>query len=204
VPLLSFAVLGGRCRWCHAPIALAHPLVELACLGIAAWAVLADGDPRLIWLDCILGWTLLALGWIDWEHMVLPDALTLPLILAGLGATWLLDPVALAGHALAAAAGYLSFRAIELAYRRLRGRDGLGEGDAKLLAAAGAWVGLAPLPTVVLTAALAGLAIAAALQLGGRRPDGGSALPFGPALCVALWAVWLGFDPLRLLLGNPV
>ena len=100
--------------------------------------------------------------------MLLPDALTLPLILAGLGATLLYDPADITEHAAAAAAGYLAFRAIEIAYRRLRGRDGLGQGDAKLMAAAGAWLGLAPLPTVVFMAAVFGLAIAAGLRIAGQ------------------------------------
>ena len=90
IPLVSAAILKMRCRWCRARIPVAHMVVEFACLAIAAWAVLIAPDTLSIWLDCLLGWTLLALAWIDWEHMVLPDVLTLPLILAGLGATLLL------------------------------------------------------------------------------------------------------------------
>ena len=115
--------------------------MEFACLAIAAWAVLIAPDTQSVWLDCLLGWTLLALAWIDWKHMVLPDVLTLPLILAGFGATLLDAPEAISEHAAAAVAGYGAFRAIEIGYRRLRGREGLGQGDAKLLAAAGAWLG---------------------------------------------------------------
>ncbi len=81
---------------------------------------------------------MLALGWIDWDNMVLPDVLTL-LLLLGLVATWILAPASLADHVAAAIAGYPAFRALEICYRRLRGRDGLGQGDAKLLAAAGAY-----------------------------------------------------------------
>ena len=199
VPMFSFLALGGLCRWCHGRIAPSHLAVELACLGIAVWVVLTQGDPLLVWLSCGLGWTLLTLAWIDSQHMILPDVLTLPLTLAGLGATWLVDPDAVTDHTMAAAAGYLGFRAVELGYRKLRGRDGLGEGDAKLMAAAGAWVGLGPLPTVVLAAALAGLAIATALHLAGRGMHAASAIPFGPAICVAIWVVWLGFDPFALI-----
>jgi leader peptidase (prepilin peptidase)/N-methyltransferase len=193
VPMLSYLAQRGRCRGCDAPIRPAHLAIELACLGVAAWSMLAEADPLRAWLGCGLGWTLLALAWIDWDHLLLPDALTLPLLLAGLGATWLLDPLALVGHAVAAAAGYLSFRAVELAYRWLRGRDGLGQGDAKLLAAAGAWVGLASLPLLVCIAAFASLTIITVLRLFGRPLDGATMLPFGPALCFGLWAMWLGF-----------
>jgi leader peptidase (prepilin peptidase)/N-methyltransferase len=192
VPLLSYLALRGRCHGCGAPIRPAHLAIEVACLGIAAWSLLAEADPLRAWLGCGLGWTLLALALIDWDHLLLPDALTLPLLLAGLGATWLLDPAALTGHAVAAAAGYLAFRAVELGYRRLRGRDGLGQGDAKLLAAAGAWLGLAPLPLLVGLAALAGLTSVAVLRLLGRPLDAATALPFGPALCLGMWALWLG------------
>lgn len=199
IPLVSFAVLGGRCRWCGARIAVTHLAVELACLAIAVWAVLADIGGLPVWLDCVLGWTLLTLAWIDWHHMLLPDALTLPLIVAGLGATLLVDPAATSEHAVAAACGYLAFRAIEVGYRWLRGRDGLGQGDAKLMAAAGAWLGVAPLPTVVFMAAAFGLAIAAGLRIAGQAMHRHAAIPFGPALCAAIWVAWLGYDPILLL-----
>jgi leader peptidase (prepilin peptidase) / N-methyltransferase len=202
IPLVSVVVLRGHCRWCGTRIAVMHLAVEIACLAIAAWAILAEADPLLVWLDCTLGWTLLTLAWIDWEHMLLPDALTLPLILAGLGATLLQDPADITEHAAAAAAGYLAFRAIEIAYRRLRGRDGLGQGDAKLMAAAGAWLGLAPLPTVAFMAAAFGLAIAAGLRISGQSMHRGSAIPLGPALCAAIWVAWLGFDPILLLMDR--
>ena len=202
LPFVSFAALRARCRWCHARIPFSHLATELACLGIAAGAVLVEAGIELVWLDCVLGWTLLTLAWIDWEHMLLPDVLTLPLVVAGLGATLMRDPSAVTEHALAAAAGYLAFRAIEIGYRRLRGRDGLGQGDAKLMAAAGAWLGLMPLPAVVFTAAMFGLLTAATLRIMGNTLHAGFAIPFGPALCAAIAAVWMGFDPLVMLMDK--
>jgi leader peptidase (prepilin peptidase)/N-methyltransferase len=202
IPLVSAAILKMRCRWCRARIPVAHTVVEFGCLAIAAWAALTAPDALSVWLDCVLGWTLLALGWIDWEHMLLPDVLTLPLILAGLGATLLVDAAATTEHAAAAVVGYGAFRVIEIAYRRLRGREGLGQGDAKLLAAAGAWLGLMPLPTVVFLAALCGLGIAAGLRIAGQVVHRGSAIPFGPSLCAAIWVTWLGFDPILSLSGR--
>jgi leader peptidase (prepilin peptidase)/N-methyltransferase len=196
VPLLSFAAPGTRCRQCKAAISFDHLGIELGCLGIAFWAFLAETDVQLLWLDCALGWTLLTLAWTDWQHMLLPDILTLPLVVAGLGATGLRDVSAVTEHAAAACAGYLAFRAIEIGYRRLRGRDGLGQGDAKLMAAAGAWLGLAALPAVAFTAAAFGLATAAALRIAGRKLHRDSAVPFGPSLCAAIWIAWLGFDPI--------
>jgi len=191
VPVLSYLVLQGRCRRCRAPIPRGHLGVELAATGIAAWAALAEASPARLWLTCVLGWALVALAWIDWEHFRLPDALTLPLLLAGLGAAWLLDPYSAPEHAAAAALGYLALRGLALAYRALRGREGLGAGDAKLLAAAGAWVGLEALPVVVLVAALLGIGLALVARLRGQAVTRETAIPFGPGLCAALWLAWL-------------
>lgn len=191
VPVVSYVALRGGCRRCRAPIAPMHLGIELAAIGIALWAALAEADPARLWLGCLLGWTLLALAWIDWGHFRLPDALTLPLLLAGLGATLLLDPEAAPEHAAAAALGYLALRGLALAYRALRGREGMGAGDAKLLAAAGAWVGMAALPTVVLGAALLGIGLALAARLRGQAVTRTTPVPFGPGLCAALWLAWL-------------
>jgi leader peptidase (prepilin peptidase) / N-methyltransferase len=192
VPLGSFLALRGRCRSCAAPIAGFHPAVELAALGVACLAALAaHDDPVRLWIGCGLGWALLALAWIDWEHLLLPDAITLPLAPAGLAAALWLAPEALAARAAGAVLGYGAFRGFAWAYRRLRGREGLGQGDAKLLAAAGAWLGWEALPAVLLLAALVGLALAGALALRRGGLDPGARLPFGPCLALAFWLCWL-------------
>ena len=188
VPLLSYAALRGRCRRCRAPIGRFHPAVELAALAIAVVGCLAIANPLRLWLGVALGWVLLTLAWIDWRHTRLPDVLTLPLLLAGLAATCITAPDDLTDHAAASAVGYLAFFGLNWLYRRVRRRDGLGRGDAKLLAAGGAWVGLAALPSVVLIAALATLAAAA---LRGGTLTRATAVPFGPGLAMAIWAVWL-------------
>ncbi|HUC72916.1 MAG TPA: A24 family peptidase [Stellaceae bacterium] len=190
VPLLSWLGLRGRCRFCNAPIGWFYPAVELASLAIAVVAVTIDRGAET-WLDCILGWWLLALGWIDARHWQLPDLLTLPLVVAGLAAALAFDPSGLTDRALGAALGYLALRVVAYLYRKFRGRDGLGGGDAKLLAAAGAWVGASGLPQVVLISALAGLFAAACLRLAGVRLTAASPLPFGPFLALATWLVWL-------------
>jgi leader peptidase (prepilin peptidase)/N-methyltransferase len=134
---------------------------------------------------------LLTLSWIDIRYMCLPDVLTLPLLLAGLAVSLLLFPSEATAHAVAAAIGYLALRGVAWSYRILRGREGLGGGDAKLMAAAGAWLGLAALPYVLLIAALLGLSMALYLTIMGRRLQAQSALPFGPCLAFAFWLVWL-------------
>ena len=115
----------------------------------------------------------------------------MPLIVAGLAAAAAFDGEQLAGRAVGAALGYISLRAIALLYRGLRGREGLGHGDAKLLAASGAWVGAMALPQVVLGAAVSALFAAACLRLWGVPLGAGSALPFGPFLALATWLIWL-------------
>ena len=110
-------------------------------------------------------------------------------------AAWALAPDELRDRVAGAACGYLGLWLVALIYRRLRGRDGLGLGDAKLLAAAGAWVGASGLPSVLAGAALAALAAAGGLTLAGTRLDRHSALPFGPFLAAATWLVWL-FGPI--------
>jgi len=195
VPYLSFAALRGRCRTCGAAIGWFAPAVELAALGVAAWTALAV-PPAGVWLSCLLGWTLLACAWTDLRTMLLPDLLTLPLLVLGLGATAVLDMDALLDHVLATALGYLSLFALAAGYRRLRGRDGLGLGDAKLLAALGAWLGLEALPVALLMAACLGLLAALVARLAGYTVTARTRLPFGPFLALAGWLAWLYGDNL--------
>jgi leader peptidase (prepilin peptidase) / N-methyltransferase len=196
VPLVSWMISRGRCRHCGAAFGWFYPAIELAALAVALIA-LTLGDAEAAWLDALLGWWLLALAWIDLRRWILPDALTLPLILVGLLAALLFDPEVLAARALGAALGYIALRLIGWAYARLRGREGLGQGDAKLLAAGGAWLGAMALPQVILLAAVGALIAAAGLRLCGTPLRAQSALPFGPFLALAIWALWL-FGPLPL------
>ncbi len=194
VPLLSYVALRGRCRTCRAPIGAFHPATELAACGVVLSAVLADPmqDVPTLWANFILGWFLLTLGWIDWRSGYLPDALSLPLLLTGLAATAALEPWQLADHALGAAAGYAVLRLVEAAYRALRGRDGVGRGDAKLLAACGAWVGWDGLAIVMLLAAFTGIALALVRSVATRTVLSGTmSVPFGPCLALAAWVVRL-------------
>ncbi len=142
----------------------------------------------LLW-GLVLLPALAALAWIDIRTLRLPDPLTLPLIGAGLVQSWYFTGDV--WHALiGAGAGYLFFLAIEKGYKALRGQDGLGRGDAKLLAAGGAWCGWIGLPWIVLIASSSGLVFAGALTLLGRRPAG--MMPFGPFLAFGMTVVWLG------------
>jgi len=163
---------------------------------MAAWAAAVVGGGWLLPATALLGWTLLCLAVIDARHLILPDALTLPLLLLGLVVAALLPGGRLVDHGIGAAVGFLAFAAVGAIYRRLRGRDGLGLGDAKLLAAAGAWVGWAGLPGVVLIAAALGLLATLALRMTGRGGPAEAPVPFGPWLCAAIWCTWL-YGPLQ-------
>ena len=191
VPLASYVLQRGRCRRCGARIQPFHPIIEGVAVLVAIWVMLGETDPARQWLDCALGWTLLTLGWIDFRCMWLPDVLTLPLLLAGLAFTLIVRPADAAAHGASAAVGYVGLRGISWCYRIVRGREGIGGGDAKLLAAAGAWLGLSGLPYVLLLAALLGLALAGGLALQGHRLRGDTALPFGPCIALAFWLIWM-------------
>lgn len=197
VPLLSWLAARGRCRHCGHRLGAFYPLIELAAAAVALAAVLVLGDAGawLIGASLFLGWTLLALAWIDGRHMVLPDVLTLPLVPAGLLVAWTVSPESLPAHLLGAALGYAGLSAVAALYRRARGRAGLGAGDAKLLAAAGAWLSWEALPSVLLIAGALGLAFALAGGAG-RSLAADTAVPFGPALAGAFWLVWL-FGPVH-------
>ncbi len=193
IPLLSFAFQRGRCRACTARIPWRYPLVELAAAGLALTAVWAFGlTPEAVLVMGFL-WTLLALAVIDAQTLLLPDRLTLGLLWAGLLANavgyWGVIP--LPDAILGAVAGYGSLGMVAWGYARLTGREGMGMGDAKLLAALGAWLGWMVLPLMVLLASLLALAVGGLALLRGRA-DRHTALPFGPFLAMAggLAVVW--------------
>ena len=197
LPLLSYGMQAGRCRNCRAPIGFFHTAIELGALVVAVTVIAMQGqtdlppDATRIWAGCILGWTLLALGWIDLRTLRLPDALTLPLVPGGLLACQLVEPAALVDHALAAMLGYVAFRLIAGVYRAIRGHDGLGQGDAKLLAAAGAWIGTAQLPLLVAGAAIVTLLATGAVRLARPHTPAAARIPFGPGLGLVLWGLYL-------------
>lgn len=143
-----------------------------------------------------LALALLALAWSDIRRFLLPDAITLPLIAAGLAATAWVNQERLPDHLIGAAAGYAVFEAIAWAYRRYRGRDGLGGGDSKLLAAAGAWLGWQALPHVIFVGAASALFATVLLSMLRRAPlSATDRIPFGAYLCLGVWTAWV-FGPI--------
>ena len=194
VPFVSFALTRGRCRLCGAPIGWFAPAIEAAAVGVALWAV-AVVPAAWLWPTLGLGWALLTLAVIDARHLILPDVLTLPLISAGLLVIALALPDGLGASLIGATVGFAAPMAVRGLYGRLRGREGLGLGDVKLLAAAGAWLGWQGLPWVVLIAAVAALVSVLGVAAIRRRLDSAAPIPFGPFLCLAFWLVWLYGTP---------
>lgn len=127
---------------------------------------------------------------IDMRTLRIPNGLNAVLALCGLAATWALDR-SLSDALIGAAAGYAAMWGASFGYRQLRGRDGLGMGDAKLLAGAGAWLGWVGLPFVVLIASALGIAFVAARRLFGREIAATDAMAFGPFLSAGVFVVWL-------------
>ncbi|WP_332367277.1 prepilin peptidase [Caulobacter sp. NIBR2454] len=194
MPILSFLLWRGRCRRCGGKIPLRYPLIELACLGIAVWAALT-GAGASVFLTALLGWQLLLLAVLDAEHFWLPGKLTWPLLALGLAVSAAEGSGRLMEGLIGAAIGFALFAGLSLAYRRLRGRDGLGGGDWRLLAAGGAWVGWLGLPSILLWAAVSGLIAVLAKAAVTRSLRGDERVPFGVFLAAGIWLTWL-YGPL--------
>lgn len=185
LPVVSYVVLRGKCAACAAPIPLRYPLAELAgaASGLAAAALFGATPAAGFALAFFL--LLTALAVIDLETGFLPDALTIPLLIAGALANAFGLFASPLDAAIGALAGYGAFAGVAFAFRKLRGRDGIGLGDAKLLAGLGAWLGWAALPFIVFVSAMLALGAVLALRLAGRAIDGATPVPFGPALAAA-------------------
>ena len=181
IPVLSYLLLRGRCSACRAPIGLRYPLVELASAAFAALSLVTFGPTGAALAAFVLCATLLATSAIDIDTRLLPDSLTQPLLWAGLivnfGDTFASLRTAVAG----AIAGYVFLWCIYWLFRLVRGIEGMGYGDFKLLAALGAWLGWTALPQIVLISAVTG-AIVGLVATGFGRMRFEEPLPFGPFL----------------------
>jgi leader peptidase (prepilin peptidase) / N-methyltransferase len=196
IPLLSWLAARARCRYCGERLSIWYPAVEMAALVIAVWAVMVL-PAGLSWVSILLGWTFLTLALLDLKSLWLPRVLTWPLAAAGLLVTGLWNERFPVDQAIGAAAGYLAMMLVAHLYRRYRGRHGLGEGDAHLFGALGAWVGWPGLPSVLLFAGVSGLLSIFILMRAKQRIGWTTRMPFGPHLCVGGWLVWL-YGPLYL------
>jgi leader peptidase (prepilin peptidase)/N-methyltransferase len=193
IPVVSYLLLGGKCGNCATPISPRYPIIELVTgLMTLALAGFFEFSPALLGA-VLLTWALISLTMIDVDHQLLPDDITLPLIWLGLLFNLQSTYVSLNDAVIGAMAGYLILWTIYQTFKLLTGKEGMGYGDFKLLAALGAWVGWQMLPEIILLSSLVGAISGIALMVVKRRGKE-IPIPFGPYLAVAGW--------LALLLGD--
>jgi len=202
IPLLSFLFLRGRCASCGAPISARYPLVEALTGALSALIAWKFGFAWPALAALLLTWFLIALTFIDIDHQLLPDSLTLPLLWLGLFLSlWSSEaggavvPVDTRSSLIGAMAGYVSLWSVYHLFRLLTGKEGMGYGDFKLFAALGAWLGWQMLLPTIVIAALTGAMVGLGLIVL-RRHDRAAPIPFGPFLAGAGW--------LMLMFGRPL
>jgi leader peptidase (prepilin peptidase)/N-methyltransferase len=184
IPIISYLVLRGKCASCETPISARYPLVEA--LTALLWVLCGAqfGVSNALAGAMLLTAALVVLTAIDLDHQLLPDSLTLPLLWAGLLLNIDSTFVSLQSAVLGAVFGYLCLWTVFWLFKMITGKEGMGYGDFKLLAALGAWFGLAALPTIVLLSSVVGAALGMALIVTGKQ-DRDTPMPFGPFLAGA-------------------
>jgi leader peptidase (prepilin peptidase)/N-methyltransferase len=202
IPVLSYAFLRGRCAQCETSISIRYPLVELSTGLLFAWCGHRYGlsATALAWSGFAAA--ILALALIDWDTTLLPDDITLPLLWGGLLAAQLgLSGVAVSTALWGAVAGYLSLWSIYWMFKLVTGKEGMGYGDFKLLAALGAWFGWEALIPIILMSSVIGAVVGLALKMNSKLREGGY-IPFGPFLAGAgLTILVFGSTGIRRVLG---
>ncbi len=195
IPLLSWLALRGRCRHCKAPISPQYPLVELLTAVLVLASVWKFGFGWQGFGAALFSCVLIALAGIDLRERVLPDQLTLPLMWLGLIASVENLYMAPKPAVLGAIAGYVSLWSVWWLFKQITGKEGMGHGDFKLLAAIGAWTGLKGVLPTILISSLVG-AIIGSIWLASKGRDRATPIPFGPYLAIAGWIVFFWGTPL--------
>ena len=186
IPVLSWVLQGGKCRGCRAPISIQYPLVELVTALLFLVCAWRFGFGWKGFGAMVLPGYLAALSGIDFRPRLLPDQLTLPLLWLGMIAAVENLYVGQKAAILGAMAGYLSLWSVYWVFKQLTGKEGMGHGDFKLLAALGAWIGLSGVLPTILLSSLVG-AVVGSIWLGVKGRDKATPIPFGPYLAVAGW-----------------
>lgn len=184
IPVISYLVLGGKCARCKTRISPRYPCVEILSSALAGYAAWRFG-PALAGVSAILFvWAMIALTFIDLDTFYLPDDITLPLLWTGLLVNLGNAHVDLQSAVIGAAAGYLALWCVFWLFKLVTGKEGMGYGDFKLLAAIGAWLGWQVLPLVILMSSFVGVIIYISLMALGRH-NRETPIPFGPYLAIA-------------------
>lgn len=183
IPVVSFIALGGKCAGCRAPISIRYPLIE-ALTGALSVLVIMILGANLAGLMCLVfTWSLIAISMIDYDTQLIPDDISLPLMWLGLIVNFFGVIISFGDAFWGAVAGYLSLWTVYQLFRLVTGKEGMGYGDFKLLAALGAWMGWQMLPLIIILSSFAGAMIGGGLILFGR--DRAQPIPFGPYLAIA-------------------
>jgi leader peptidase (prepilin peptidase)/N-methyltransferase len=184
IPVISWLLLRGKCSACKAPISARYPAVELVTGLLSAALVWHFGSGWVGLATVVFGWFLLAMTMIDYDTQLLPDDLTYPLLWLGLLVNIDGMFVPLRDAVIGAAAGYLVLWAVYWLFKLATGKEGMGYGDFKLLAALGAWLGWATLPTIILLSSVVGALVGISLIVFAKRGRD-KPIPFGPYLAAA-------------------
>ena len=198
IPILSYVLLKGQCKHCHAAISMRYPLVELLTglvFAVCAWKF---GATWTALSAMVFSAYLIAMIFIDADTQLLPDQLTLPLMWGGIVfhlAAYLLQAdwgiTTLVDSLLGAIVGYMSLWSIFQLFKLVTGKEGMGYGDFKLLAALGAWLGISVLPIIIIMSAVVGLVFALIMKVAKNQP-----MPFGPYLAISGWIVLVVSQPI--------
>ncbi len=190
IPLLSYLFLRGKCSACHAPIAIQYPLVEALTAVLSAIVAWRFGPHWQTLAALLFSWILIALTLIDLKKQLLPDNLTLPLLWAGLLFALFNLFTDLESSVIGAMAGYIILWSVYQLFKLVTGKEGMGYGDFKLLAALGAWGGYQLLPQIILLSSIVGASMGILMIISGRSRTR-QPIPFGPYLSIAGWIALL-------------
>lgn len=201
LPVISYCLLRGRCYKCHRSIPLRYPMIESLCLGLSLFAAFMFGFNLSLIFALLFIWLLICLFFIDLEHQILPDNLTISLVWLGLIANTQTLFTTLPDAVLSAAGAYVLLWLFIKLYYLLTGKIGMGNGDFKLFAALGAWFGWTQLPLILLISSITG-AVTGLLYLKSTKQPKETPIPFGPFLCIAgLISLFYGKAIIRWYLG---
>jgi leader peptidase (prepilin peptidase)/N-methyltransferase len=196
IPVISYLFLGGKCRECKTGISVRYPLIESLTAALSAIVAWQFGFSAACLGALLLTWSLIALTFIDLDHQLLPDKITLPLVWLGLFFNLFSTFTDLSSSVIGAIAGYLALWSVYHLFRLVTGKEGMGYGDFKLLAALGAWMGWQLLPMIVLLSSLVGAVVGISLILL-KNHQRDIPIPFGPYLAAAGWIAFLWGDTIN-------
>ena len=196
IPLFSWLFLKGKCADCSVKISIRYPFVELLTTFTSLWVAYHFGATELSVIYILVTWSLIALIFIDIDHMLLPDQLTLPMVWLALIASALSYTISPSEAIIGAAFGYLSLWTVYWAFKLLTGKEGMGYGDFKLLAIFGALLGWQSILTIVLLSSIVGAVIGSA-QLAIQGKEHNTPIPFGPYLAISGWLTLLYGDEIQ-------